>query len=589
MSQADNLLSTLSEEVFIHEHPVTDPDGYFVIDPETRIISSVGVERNYLMQFDHNSERYTFELPRYVEGHDMIRCNRVRIHYNNLDSKTKRESASVGDITDLAVNTEDPSTVICSWLIPRDATQYSGILSFLVQFMCVASDGSIVYEWHTDIYSDVDIKPSRNNGEQAISGYNDILEDWYQRLFGSKDSVISDIEKYAEEKVATTLESIPDDYTTLYNTARDASRTRANAIECDAAGNPVIITDSSDDYLRGLSVFGKTIQNGIPSPTNLVPLVNISETGKVNMRIFGKNLLDVSENYSFSSTEELKVDFPVGSYTMSWKKTTKGGDSRPWIRFATNDRWYELSESSGSIVVPFAKTETTIYLYSNGPNATASVGVTSVIENLMISLADGLYEPFKPVQSISVNPNKPLRGIPVESDGNYTDSTGQQWVCDEIDLERGVYVQRIQTINVTEFKGFGKRDNGVTYGITYPVGIKRYSMVLSSSYTGTMWSTSDLETYNTSTALVINDNRFASLEVANSIVASEKPEVYYILEKPIETPLTEDEIVQFEVAHSNSLTTTVFNDIGADVKVGYNADTKAHLYTILGVIENGAY
>ena len=36
-----------------------------------------------------------------------------------------------------------------------------------------------------------------------------------------------------------------------------------------------------------------------------------------------------------------------------------------------------------------------------------------------------------------------LPGIPVTSGGNYTDSTGQQWVCDEIDLERGVKVQRM--------------------------------------------------------------------------------------------------------------------------------------------------
>ena len=26
----------------------------------------------------------------------------------------------------------------------------------------------------------------------------------------------------------------------------------------------------------------------------------------------------------------------------------------------------------------------------------------------------------------------PLCGIPVDSDGNYTDNNGQQWVCDEL-------------------------------------------------------------------------------------------------------------------------------------------------------------
>ena len=34
-------------------------------------------------------------------------------------------------------------------------------------------------------------------------------------------------------------------------------------------------------------------------------------------------------------------------------------------------------------------------------------------------------------------------GIPVTSGGNYTDPGGQRWVCDEVDLERGVKVQRV--------------------------------------------------------------------------------------------------------------------------------------------------
>lgn len=36
----------------------------------------------------------------------------------------------------------------------------------------------------------------------------------------------------------------------------------------------------------------------------------------------------------------------------------------------------------------------------------------------------------------------------MSSDGNYTDDTGQQWICDEVDLERGVYVQRVYSIIV---------------------------------------------------------------------------------------------------------------------------------------------
>lgn len=46
-------------------------------------------------------------------------------------------------------------------------------------------------------------------------------------------------------------------------------------------------------------------------------------------------------------------------------------------------------------------------------------------------------------QSVSFSTPNGLPGIPVTSSGNYTDEHGQQWLCDEVDLGRGVYVQRV--------------------------------------------------------------------------------------------------------------------------------------------------
>lgn len=52
------------------------------------------------------------------------------------------------------------------------------------------------------------------------------------------------------------------------------------------------------------------------------------------------------------------------------------------------------------------------------------------------------YEPYREQLLTLPTPNG-LPGIPVTSGGNYTDQNGQQWICDEVDLERGVRVQRI--------------------------------------------------------------------------------------------------------------------------------------------------
>ena len=52
---------------------------------------------------------------------------------------------------------------------------------------------------------------------------------------------------------------------------------------------------------------------------------------------------------------------------------------------------------------------------------------------------------YKPAQTLIIPTPNGLSGIPVSSGGNYTDADGQQWVCDEVDFKKGVYVQRVAT------------------------------------------------------------------------------------------------------------------------------------------------
>jgi len=54
-------------------------------------------------------------------------------------------------------------------------------------------------------------------------------------------------------------------------------------------------------------------------------------------------------------------------------------------------------------------------------------------------------------ESISAMLSGSLRGIPVASGGNYTDANGRQWVCDEVDLVRGVLIRRVGSVSGSEF------------------------------------------------------------------------------------------------------------------------------------------
>lgn len=205
MSQAEELLDSLDETIPTHQHDVIDSDSYFIIDPITRAVENTSGSKNLLMQYDHASERYTFELPRYVEGHDMSLCTAVKVHYNNIESGTLIENADVNDLDDLHVDPTDANKVICSWLIKRQATQLVGSLNFLVQYLCATSDGTITYEWHSDIYKNIEIREGRNNGPAAVSDYTDILEQWRAKLFGVEDSITASILALLEDFSADVL------------------------------------------------------------------------------------------------------------------------------------------------------------------------------------------------------------------------------------------------------------------------------------------------------------------------------------------------------------------------------------------------
>lgn len=71
-----------------HIHEVNDSDNKFIVDGISRAIKNTSASKTTVMQFDHNSEVFTFEIPRYIEGHDMMECNRVE----NLEWVTRSEN-----------------------------------------------------------------------------------------------------------------------------------------------------------------------------------------------------------------------------------------------------------------------------------------------------------------------------------------------------------------------------------------------------------------------------------------------------------------------------------------------------------------
>ena len=192
MSQADDILNGLV--VSEHDHSVTDTDKNYTVDPFTRKITAESGQKNILIQGDHNSERFTFTVPRFIEGHDMALCNVIQIPFINIEDAARNPKFNTGvyTVSDLVINSNN--TVTFTWLISKNATMMAGTLSFMLLFSCI--DGVVVtYRWGTDSFDDVLVLTSKDGHLQFEAEYIDIIEQW-------KKTVKEELYKYIDSELA---------------------------------------------------------------------------------------------------------------------------------------------------------------------------------------------------------------------------------------------------------------------------------------------------------------------------------------------------------------------------------------------------
>lgn len=194
------------------------------------------------------------------------------------------------------------------------------------------------------------------------------------------------------------------------------------------------------------------------------------------------------------------------------------------------------------------------------------------------------YEPYKPAQKLIIPTPNGLPGIPVSSDGNYTDADGRQWVCDEVDFKKGVYVQRIGKRTITSKDVFhkscmstddvnyfslgnfslhigtiGEKDvlmsNCFVAGINHGFGAWG-KIFLSSAFDDKLYFSVEAQKYP-------DEETFKQWAVENGLM------FLYQLVDIIETPLAAEELSAYKTLCTYSPTTTVINDAEAGMSVGY--------------------
>ena len=184
-----------------------------------------------------------------------------------------------------------------------------------------------------------------------------------------------------------------------------------------------------------------------------MPIVSAGDSGTVTVKATGKNLLYIpdgkrtvrgvtitSENgiisISGTATEDGYVYLSVKQISIHGLALLSTNVSAPTAKLVS-ESWVVLLEQNKAKNIQETITRL-CFVVKKGTN----YDLNDIAVQLELGSTATAYSPYHEQLLTLPTPNG-LPGIPVTSGGNYTDPSGQQWVCDEVDLERGVRVQRV--------------------------------------------------------------------------------------------------------------------------------------------------
>lgn len=379
--------------------------------------------------------------------------------------------------------------------------------------------------------------------------------------------------------------------------AISAVKTRQNILIGTETGNPISVDDAFPAPMCGLTVYGKSTQDGTPTPNAPVPIVSAGDSGSVAVKVTGKNLLylpDIEERTVDGITYSVKngvikakgtytgqygirlstLKFPVGTFIFN-SNAIKGTESTNRCLDLTNNNTIGFSFHSNNLNTPKRLSENDVsYEFLLMLQFTA--GEMEWQPQMLLSDKPLPYSPYREQLLTLPTPNG-LPGIPVTSGGNYTDQSGQQWVCDEVDLERGVKVQRIGKVTpLSATDIFNKLANTEEVRIDNPFIRDRGRLPM-------LCNTFKLVpvTWNVDTPYIFSYAATGNASIAFRLPIGVYSETYFkehpttaygILATPIETSLTSDEIAAYKALTAYGPDTVMQASDGAGVKLEYQRD-----------------
>ena len=188
-----------------HDHNIVDDDNRFIIDGRTRQITNLTGNQPSVMQFDHNSEILSFQMPRFMDGHDMSLCDDVKVLYKNTGKGTSASNrpvvADVETIDDITVD-KDANVIIFGWTIPEFATMYSGTITFQFKFVCYGDteDDPPKFKLYTEQYSFIEVRPSLDFSKEFETQFPNLIDEISERLVAFEKELDDEIDSLREAR-----------------------------------------------------------------------------------------------------------------------------------------------------------------------------------------------------------------------------------------------------------------------------------------------------------------------------------------------------------------------------------------------------
>lgn len=358
----------------------------------------------------------------------------------------------------------------------------------------------------------------------------------------------------------------------------DLRQTKAGAIVESANGETIVVRDSSDNFFEDFRVFGKSEQGGNPSPDNKQDVINIGGDGIIEIEIGTSNILP--DNDVVKTVKNYKVCTKNGFLLKKGVKyvlSTNENATALYINDFDKQKKLCFGYNTSSIEYTPPKNIKAFFDYYNAN------GLPDAAKMWLNIYTAQSYEPYKEPQTITLQTQNGLPGLQVASGGNYTDSSGQQWICDEISVRDGVFgilknLNMVHVKNCEESFAIGEHANGQKYVGFNASNAEANYVPMSDRYIGSEWTNTNNKIYVPAKGrAIITDNRFTDLETVKTIIRQENPCILYKVNTPVFEPFSEEVQQAYRALHTYYPNTTVTNDAGAHMEVEYVADTKTYI------------